>query len=387
MFKKKYDLAIINRSFWPESEILGEAKLLLAEKVAKNGSACVITQASSNLAVEAKRLNRGKGVKFYTTKSRSNSSSGIVRRIFDALLFGAFAFLALCRARPKHVYVSTNPPIVVPFMVFIYCAMFRAKYTYHLQDIHPEIANIVIPMNKLVFKLLRCLDNISLRHAAHLLTLSDDMADYLRRISGTKAPIYLVANPSFTMPDDIRNIIKNKDFVFCGNAGRVQQIPILLKAIETYIRDGGKLNFSFAGAGVFASQIKELAEQHAQVTYHGYVKPSLANKLVAEHRWAILPIYDEVTSYAFPSKSSSYLASGCRILAICGEDTAVARWVYKNQAGRSVEANVHSVVEMFKEIEQGVHRTNLRPNVQVFTAEQFATEVYQAMNLQTKQCG
>lgn len=83
-------------------------------------------------------------------------------------------------------------------------------------------------------------------------------------------------------------------------------------------------SLSFAGGGVYAPKIEELAGKHSQVTYHGYVKPSSANKLVTEHRWAILPIDDEVTKYAFPSKSSSYLASGCRILAICGEDTAVA---------------------------------------------------------------
>src|SRR5690554_3752764 len=83
-------------------------------------------------------------------------------------------------------------------------------------------------------------------------------------------------------------------------------------------------SLSFAGGGVYAPKIEELAGKHSQVSYHGYVKPSSANRLVAEHRWAILPIDDEVTKYAFPSKSSSYLASGCRILAICGKDTAVA---------------------------------------------------------------
>ena len=380
MFRKKYDLAIINRSFWPESEILGEAKLLLAEKVAKRGGACVIAQSTTDVIAEAKCQKRGNGVKFYVAKSRSDSASGLVRRILDAMMFGPFVFWSLCRARPEHVYVSTNPPVVVPFMVFLYCTLFRAKYTYHLQDIHPEITNLVVPVNKFVFKFLRGLDNITLRHATHLVTLSEDMANYLRRVSKTTAPIHLIANPSFEISDEIRNTRKTKDFVFCGNAGRVQQIPVLIEAIENYIREGGKLRFSFAGGGVYAPQINELAEKHAQVTYHGYVKPSSANKLVAEHRWAILPIDDEVTKYAFPSKSSSYLASGCRILAICGKNTAVARWVYENEVGEVVHADVPAVVQMFKEIELGLHNTDLLPNTQIFPPEKFATEVNQIVS-------
>src|SRR5690606_19861116 len=114
MLKKKYDLAIVNRSFWAESEILGEAKLQIAEQVVSHsGKACVIAQAKTDIAAETAKQNRGLGVKFYVAKSRSNSASGLVRRIFDALLFGPFVFWSLCRARPKHVYVSTNPPVVV----------------------------------------------------------------------------------------------------------------------------------------------------------------------------------------------------------------------------------------------------------------------------------
>lgn len=382
MFKKKYDLAIINRSFWPESEILGEAKLKVAEHIISQGKeACVITQAVTNISTEAAKQNRGQGVKFYVTKSLSNSASGLVKRIFDALIFSSFVLWSLCRARPKHVYVSTNPPVIVPFLVFVYCVLFRAKYTYHLQDIHPEITNLVIPMNKLVFKLLRGLDNITLRHATNLVTLSEEMSGYIRKVSKTKAPIHLVTNPSFEVSDEIRNVPKTKDLVFCGNAGRVQQIPVLLKGIESYIDAGGGLKFSFAGGGIHAQKIEQLAEKYPQVTCHGYVKPSFANKLVAEHQWAILSIDDEVTKYAFPSKSSSYIASGCRILAICGKHTSVARWVSENQAGEVVSADTREIVEAFKNIEQGKYLTHWQPNSYAPSPNQFAIEMCKLIDL------
>jgi hypothetical protein len=93
MFKKNYDLAIVDRSFWPESEILGEGKLFLAEHVAKKGQACVIAQSSTNVAEATERQKRGQGVKFYITKSHSSSESSIILRIFDAMMFGIYVYV------------------------------------------------------------------------------------------------------------------------------------------------------------------------------------------------------------------------------------------------------------------------------------------------------
>lgn len=351
MFKKKYGLAIVNRSFWPQSEILGEAKLRLAERAAQNGGACVIAQAKTDIKSEAVKKKRGDQVKFFVAKSRSDSSSNLILRIWDAFLFSPYVFWSLCRARPKHVYVSTNPPVVVPFLVFLYCRLFRAEYTYHLQDIHPEITNLVIPMNKVLFKALRGLDNISLRNATNLITLSDDMAKFLRETSGTKANIYLVDNPGFEISQESFLTPKEKDVVFCGNAGRVQQIPTLLKGIEIYLESGGKLSFTFIGGGVYVPQIEALAEKYSQVIYMGYLMPSKANRIVSEHRWAILPIQDEVTQFAFPSKSSSYIASGCKILGICGPETSVSKWIDRLGAGIHVKADPREISNMLQKIE------------------------------------
>ena len=351
MFKKKYDLAIINRSFWPECEILGEAKLRLAEKFAQEGGSCVITQSSTDIKAEAKAKKRGRGVRFFVLKSRTNSSSGIFYRVVDAISFGLYVFLTLCIARPKHVYVSTNPPVIVPFLVFIYSTIFRAQYTYHLQDIHPEIANVVLRMNKIVFRVLRYLDNITLRNANNLITLSDSMAQYLKSTSRTKTKIALIQNPSFEIPEAMRSVPKSQDFVFCGNAGRVQQMPVLLGAIEDYVNNGGKLKFTFAGGGVYATQIENLSRKYTQVTYLGYVKSSTVNSLVTEHRWALLPLEDEVTKYAFPSKSSSYLLANCRILTICGTDTTLAKWVVENGLGANVPPVKSLIVDEFFRIE------------------------------------
>jgi len=89
------------------------------------------------------------------------------------------------------------------------------------------------------------------------------------------------------------------------------------------------------------------------VRYDGLVSATEAAQLNADYEWALLPIEDDVTRYAFPSKSSSYVFSGAFILAVCGEHTSVARWVISCRLGAVVEPNTAALVGAFQKIERG----------------------------------
>lgn len=346
----KTDLAIVNRAFWPKSQVIGESLLQLAESVAQRKRVVVITQSEGGLQERLAQAGRGQGVRVLDILSRSDSSTGLVKRSLDAALFMFWTFASLVRTRPKVVYVSTNPPVLVPFIVFAYTRIFGARYCYHLQDIHPEAANIVVKLHPFAFKLLQGLDGLVMRHADSLITLSEDMRACILARSRTRSPIYLLDNPAFEVTNT-DPATRTKDFVFCGNAGRLQRIPLLLEAIAAYLDQGGRLNFCFVGAGVYAPKIKELAERYEAVTYLGFLPAAQAAEVVNQHRWALLPIDDEVTRYAFPSKSSSYVVSHCRILAICGKETSVARWVEENGIGRACVPDRDEIVRTFRMIE------------------------------------
>jgi hypothetical protein len=349
MARKKTDLAIVNRSFRPGSPI-GEGLLQFGELAAAGGTVCVITQAEGDLKQELADAGRGQGIEVRACKAYTTSASGVIKRIAEAVFFMFWTFLSLVRAKPANVYVSTNPPVVVPFIVAVYCRLFGARYVYHLQDIHPEAANIVMPVNGLLFKLLQAVDNFTLRHADAIITLSEDMKAYIQERSGTERPIHLLDNPSFEVtPVPMEQ--RTKDIVFCGNAGRLQRIPLLMTAIRDYLQQGGKLRFTFAGGGVHAPDVEALANAYEQVDYLGFIPATEAAELVNQHRWALLPIDDEVTKYAFPSKSSGYALSGAGVLAVCGEDTSVARWVEQLEVGVVCPADHGALVKCFFSLE------------------------------------
>jgi glycosyltransferase involved in cell wall biosynthesis len=350
MFANKSDFAIINRGFWPQGQVIGASLLQLAESIAQRKKVAVVTQADGKLKERLVEAGRGQGVEALDCLSRSDSSTGLVKRSLDAVVFMFWTFFCLVRTRPGVVYVSTNPPVLVPFIVFVYAKVFGARYCYHLQDIHPEAANIIVKLHPLVFGVLQKLDGIVMRHADSLVTLSEDMRSCILDRSKTRSPIYLLDNPAFeVVPTDPAS--RTKDFVFCGNAGRLQRIPLLLGAIAEYLDQGGSLNFCFVGAGVYSPKIKELADRYESVAYLGVLPAEQAAEVVNQHRWALLPIDDEVTRYAFPSKSSSYVVAHCRILAICGKETSVARWVGENGIGRACVPDRDEIVRVFQTIE------------------------------------
>ena len=375
MLFKRYDLAIINRSFWPKSQIIGESLLQLGEKTIHDGkSAVVITQSSNNLKKIVTESDRGLGVAFKACKSRSDSSTKLLYRIFDALIFMFLVVWNLILTRPKNVYVSTNPPLLVPFIVFLYSKISGAPYIYHLQDIHPEAANIVVKLNPVLFTFLKKLDNLVIRNASSIITITQTMKDEITTRSKTKSKIYLVDNPTATIIDIAQS--KVSGFVFSGNAGRLQRIPLILKSIDKYKKQGGALPFLFIGAGVYSDEIRSLSSKYKDITCSGLVDANTANDLTSRYNWALLPIEDEVTKYAFPSKTSSYVSCGVSIISICSEQTSVAKWVVDNNYGINILPKVDDLVGVFFKIENGLTINKKTVDKNYFSIESFVHKIF-----------
>ena len=170
--------------------------------------------------------------------------------------------------------------------------------------------------------------------------------------SKTKSKIHLVDNPAVSVAGIVQEKIKG--FVFSGNAGRLQRIPLLLKSINRYKEEGGVLPFLFVGAGIYSDEIRILSNKYKDIKYKGLVDTNTANDLTSRYEWALLPIEDEVTKYAFPSKTSSYLSCGTNIISICAEQTSVAIWIINNNYGINILPKVDNIVDIFFKIENGL---------------------------------
>ena len=354
MSAKNEKIAIVSRSFWPENPAIGEALLLLAESLSKEAKPVVITQVNKGFTKKLKKARRGQDVKFVTLPALTDSSSPMILRVSELLLFTGFTFTSLVYYRPDRVYVATNPPVFTPLAVRWYCQLFDRKYVYHLQDIHPEITSIVTDKNNFFTRLLERIDTKTITRASTVITLTEQMQSYITKRAGKQLNVKLLSNPAVQDTNQTANtsLERIKGFVYCGNAGRLQRIPLLLDSIKRYIQEGGKLPFVFAGGGVYSDAIQELADRYQNVSYLGVLPASEASNLLHQYSFGLMPIEDEVTKYAFPSKSSSYIFSGCQVIAVCGKDTSVAEWVLTNNLGYVAEPNIESLVDLFHKLEK-----------------------------------
>lgn len=361
MTVERYDYVIINRSFWPIYPVIGEGLLRLAEKLATNKKKiAVITQNQfKDIKSSIKNSKRGFGVKFFTTWALSTSSSNILIRILDTFFFMFFVAVLLLRIRPKKIYISTDPPVLVPFVVFIYSKIIKVEYVYHLQDIHPEATNVVLKINSLLLNLLKKIDNITIRNASLLITLNKQMKSEIIKRSRTKKKFLIIKNPSIEFNIDLPQN-KKKGFSFTGNLGRVQRIPLVMNSIKKYLKKGGKLEFVFAGGGIYADQISRLSNENRLIKYYGNVSPEEAASISGNYEWALAPVEDKITNYSFPSKLSTYVCTGAKILAICGENTSVANWIKKHSVGEIVEPQEDKIVDFFFKIENDNLRKIIR---------------------------
>ncbi len=346
-----YDILIINRSFWPSYPVLGDALLKISEDISDSIKTGVVFQKQKNFQRQIKTNKRGKKVNFFPSFSSTNSSANFFERIIDTFVFLIWVIICIIWTRPKRVYISTDPPIFIPFFISIYCLIFKAKFIYHIQDIHPEATGAIFKINIFIIKLLRGIDNFVINRANIIITLNDTMKLQIIKRSNTKKKIIIIENPSFKIEPKDFIFQKKKGFSFTGNLGRMQRIPLICDAINHYSNSGGKLSFAFVGGGKYSNLLNDLANNCQLVRYYGFKNIKETSAINSSFEWALLPIEDEVTNFSFPSKVSSYVHSGAKILAICSTSTSVAKFIKKNNLGIVVEPNLEKLVDIFFTIE------------------------------------
>lgn len=337
---------LINRAFWPDSDIPGLALLNLSEELSIRYTTYVLTQSKRNLIHVLNENQRCKNVILKQITSLTDSSSSILWRVIESIQFSLWVFIKLIEIRPHLIYVATDPPIVVPFLVAIYKKFSKAKYIYHLQDIHPEATSLVVHLNKYFLTLLKAIDNFTIRNSSKIVTLSEDMANYLRDSRQIKHVPNLILNPSITF---IRDAVKiSNSVVYCGNLGRMQEVPLLLDSIDDYLKSRGNLTFTFIGAGIYKQDIIDLTKKWpSKIFYKGYLPLESATKLMQEHQYGLLSINTNVLRFAFPSKASAYVRTGCSIIAICNSESSLGKWVVDNNYGTVVGLNKEDIIKSF----------------------------------------
>ena len=222
-------ITIINRDLGEHAGAIGVGLTDFATNMALAGNVQIITSSNSSDLV---KLSQNSKIRLSHVKSLTSSSSNIFMRLLEIFYFSMFVILNLWKTKPKIIYVTSNPPIIIPFLVYIFCSLYKIKYIYHVQDIHPEATNIILKLPQLIIKFVKYVDTLTLKNADIVITLNQDMKNtLLERTPSIR--VILLDNPALKLNLQESRLCKINGAIFCGNAGRLQNMEVLLNAIDT----------------------------------------------------------------------------------------------------------------------------------------------------------
>jgi len=341
------DFLLVNKTFWPKSKTIGEGHLQVVSRLSEDGiKSGVFFEDCGNFDEEFKKRGIINLRIFKVNQSLRNDSS-IIYKAISSILYTLKLCKVLISERPKNIYIATDPPIVSAFIVMLYSKIFKAGYIYHLQDIHPEITNRYMRLNPFIYNLLLKIDKAVMRNADEIITINSKMKEFIES-RGYFKKITTLPNPAIFQKNDTN--LREKSIAYCGNFGRFQYMDIIIEAIDKYLSEDGSLKFYFIGDGPFKNKIIELSKKHKNVIYEGYLPSDDCSKLLSRIEFSLLPFQEGIDSLAFPSKSSTYLACGNKIISICEDKNFLKEWVENNNLGININPSVELLVKFFQNI-------------------------------------
>ncbi|SDX67375.1 Glycosyltransferase involved in cell wall bisynthesis [Litoreibacter albidus] len=330
---------LTHRFFWPDTAPYAVMLRTIGDALAEAGHEVHILSSMPSYRTEASATETPKQEKLGALNVRriwvfSDEKCNPLRRLANAMLYCWALFVKILYLRPNVVTASTFPPVMAAWSASLAARIVGAKFIYHIQDIHPELS--VCSGGRMgrgaTMRLLRWLDNQTLRRSEVIVTLSEDMAETLRARGLGPLPITLINNPALDSdhdpiapPPELIKPAGTTRVIFAGNLGRFQNLPLLAEGIAQCFDDHPELELMFLGDGVALAKLKARWKDHPQVRFAPFLPFAQARGIISGADIGLVSLSANIYRVAYPSKVSTYLDLGLRILALVEPESQMAR--------------------------------------------------------------
>ncbi|MGR3572925.1 glycosyltransferase family 4 protein [Brevirhabdus sp.] len=292
-------------------------------------------------------------------------------RLANVVLYCRALFITVLRLRPDVVTASTFPPVVAAWSASLAAQIVGARFVYHVQDIHPELSQFSGGRlgRGLPRRLLRWLDNQTLRRAETIVTLSEDMAKTLRARGLGPLAIAVINNPALETdgktiapPPELVKQAGTIRVIFAGNIGRFQNLPLLAEGVAQCFDAHPELELMFLGDGEALPDLKERWRIHPQVRFAPFLPFAQASALIEEADVGLVSLNPKIYKVAYPSKIATYQNLGLKILALVEPESQLARDLERRGGGAVPAAATPSAIAVA--LERLIAKPMMTPNSQ-----------------------
>lgn len=264
-------------------------------------------------------------------------------RLVNVVLYCFGLFITTLRLRPDIVTASTFPPVIASWTASLAAKIVGARFIYHCQDIHPEVSYYSGGRlgRGVSFKVLRWLDNQTLRRASDIVVLSQDMVQTLMQRDLGPLPVRIINNFCLdTFDTDVAppvSCIKpagTRRVIFAGNMGRFQNLTVLSEGVALALDTYPDLELVFMGAGAAKQALQARWADHPRVKFFAFLPYTEAKAIIAQADVGLVSLQADIYRVAYPSKVLTYAALGLPMLALVEPQSALAHDIERQSWGQ-----------------------------------------------------
>lgn len=278
-----------------------------------------------------------------------------VKRILGVLSYFLKAGLSSGRLGDFDLVLAfSEPPILGGLLGVLAKKKFHCPMIYDIQDVNPEQALAIGCGEKHLLRLLKSLDNISLKSADRIILAGDEQVPTIRKRK-VRTPVTVIHNwaDEGIMPldggDSLREAFLRKAdlegcfvFAYSGNLGLYYGLPSLLEVIGMFPdqrdREGRPVKFLFIGAGAKEMWMRDYVRKNhmKNVVFLPYQKKedlSVSLSAADVHFCVSAP---GMAGISVPSKIFGIMAAGRPVLGIMEPGADARRIIERTRCGKCV---------------------------------------------------
>lgn len=252
----------------------------------------------------------------------------------------------------------------------------NAIKTFNVQDTFPENARIsgVLKEKSLAYMILRKLQIYAYFHSDHIITISEDMKQFLIEACRV-APENVSVVYNWSYRDDVysdddferfalSDLLPSKSFnvVYAGNLGLMQNVDIVIEAANT-LKNDKDIRFCIFGNGVYRDKLMMKVKEYGcnNVYFLPFQSVELAPSIYGLANVNIIPLKKDIYKTALPSKTATCLACGKPIILAIGRDSVFGHKLQNNTGCILVDSDdsnqLVSAINRIKNENLSVHTT------------------------------
>ncbi|MDD5458675.1 MAG: glycosyltransferase family 4 protein [Phycisphaerae bacterium] len=200
------------------------------------------------------------GIKVIIAGGHYSNKQSFLRRIFTFISFVIMSIIVGCKQKNVDIIYATSTPLTVGVPAVVIKWLKRIPFVFEVRDQWPQVPIALgIIKNKILIKILLCLEKIIYKNASSIVALSPGMAEGIKKVFPDKTKqIIVVPNCSDTelFHSDIDgSVIRQKYgwdkkvvFLHAGAMGKVNSLNFIIDAAEK-LKENKDILFVLLGQG------------------------------------------------------------------------------------------------------------------------------------------